>query len=77
MGVISSDDEVIKAVTAAGGTVVSTDDRLGLVRFRFAVANVTELLRVRDALRAQGINAMVIPALEPGQLGSGGKDDPA
>lgn len=71
------DPYVVDAVARAGGDVVSTDDQLGILRVRFDVAGVAELLRIRDELRAAGVDARVIPALDPGDLGTGSPDDPA
>ncbi len=71
------DAYVTDAVADLDGEVVSTDDKLDLVRVRFDVGNVDDLLKVRDELRSRGVDARVIAALDPGSLGSGSKDDPA
>ncbi len=36
-----------------------------------------ELLRIRDGLRAAGLDATTIAVLDPGTLGDGSDDDPA
>jgi hypothetical protein len=56
-----------RAVEDAGGAVVETDDRIGILVARFPVDDLPELLQVRDALRAQGVDAAVNPVIaDPG-----------
>jgi hypothetical protein len=52
-----------RAVEEAGGEVVDTDDRIGVLVARFPVDDVDALLEVRDALRADGVDAAVNPVI--------------
>jgi hypothetical protein len=50
-------------VAAAGGELVSSDQRIGVHVARFPVASVDELLEVRDLLRERGVDAAVNPVI--------------
>lgn len=64
------------AVVTAGGQLVDSDAP-GTLRARFDVGSLEELLRVRDELRAAGIDATTIAVLDPGDLGDGSDNNPA
>lgn len=66
-----------QAVKAEEGDVVEVDEHLGIIRARFPVTSLEELLAVRDRLRAKGLDATLIQELDPHDLGSGREDDPA
>lgn len=65
------------AVVVAGGQLFPVPGSTTEWRARFEPQSIEELLVIRDALRAQGLNAAVVARLEPGDLGSGTPDDPA
>lgn len=56
-GAITGPD--LAAVTASGGEIVFSADRLGLHVARFEVADLGALLVVRDELRSMGVDAAV------------------
>lgn len=70
-------DYITGALSDADGEVVEPCNDLSLLRVRFPVASIQDLLDVRDSLRSVGLDAAVIPALDPGDLGTGTEDDPS
>lgn len=70
-------DSLVEAIGGERGEIIDQCGNLGLLRARFPVGTVQELLEVRDRLRSHGIDASVIPVLDPGDLGTGSEGDPA
>jgi hypothetical protein len=61
---------LIEIITDAGGEIVEQCSVLNLLRVRFPVASAPELLQVRDSLRSEGLDAVVILVLDPDDLES-------
>lgn len=70
-------DSLVALINDVGGQVVEQCNEVNLLRARFPVSSLPDLLDVRDTLRSEGLDALVIPELDPGDLGTGTEDDPA
>jgi hypothetical protein len=55
--------EVEAAVRRHGGTIVRVVEQTETYTARFPVASLDDLVRVRDALRAEGVDAVLDPVL--------------
>ncbi len=74
---LSDSGSLVRLISDFGGEVVGECNELNMLRTRFQVSSLADLLDVRDALRSDGIDASVIATLDPGDLGEGTEDDPA
>jgi hypothetical protein len=53
------------AISRFGGKLTSRHRRIHIYVARFPTSDVQSLVRIRDALRAQGFDAAVTPTLPP------------